>query len=460
VVARGDRGGRAAISPTWQLSASVKETSRKRRYASRIRQERGTVRFRCGSVAGRAGLIWPAELRTEEHATMTGASVDPSWTGQRADRDLASIRGERERISTALVALDGHPTRRILQTAGLTGATQVEWQQAQAALDSLWANFTGYADVVERAEQVRGNRSLPERGRLQQLHWLLTAESVTVQSATGPVAQATLTAVATAMTQAYERISGLMSQVDSVWSALLPRLDQAEQTRQETLARVAEIEPALAGRLTDLATPVSQLSEALLTDPLSLAGDTRLADIEARLAAVTADLDAVVALRNDLHPRLDAIDMLIRQVAVAEAAAAAARDRAASRVDGLPLPDVPANAAALRARSARLGELVAERAWLRLASEVEAVARAAQGALAEAKESERRAAAPLQLRDELRGRLHAYQSKAIAMGLAEDPGVTRLFAAARDLLWTAPCDLGAAVSAVDRYAQQIAGRRH
>jgi len=251
----------------------------------------------------------------------------------------------------------------------------------------------------------------------------------------------------------------LMSEVDAVWTALLPRLERAEQTRQAEITRSVEIEPALTARLADLATPVTQVSEALLADPLSLTGDARIGEIETRLTAVTADLDAVVAIRNDLRPRLDEIEKLIDQVALAEASAADARAQAASRISGLTTPDLPASAVALREQVARLKELAAARSWLRLASGLDAVAAAAGTALGTAQENERQAAAPLRLRDELRGRLHAYRAKAIAMGLAEDPRLTWLFTAARDVLWTAPCDVGAAVTAVDAYVHEITGRR-
>ena len=69
--------------------------------------------------------------------------------------------------------------------------------------------------------------------------------------------------------------------------------------------------------------------------------------------------------------------------------------------------------------------------------------------------AERSAAALLGRRDELRGLLDAYQAKAARLGAAEDTELTARYQRARDLLWTAPCDLAAAAAAVTYYQQAI-----
>ena len=61
----------------------------------------------------------------------------------------------------------------------------------------------------------------------------------------------------------------------------------------------------------------------------------------------------------------------------------------------------------------------------------------------------------LSRRDELRGLLEAYKAKAARLGAAEDPGLTDRYDQARELLWTAPCDLNAAADAVNRFQQAV-----
>jgi hypothetical protein len=53
------------------------------------------------------------------------------------------------------------------------------------------------------------------------------------------------------------------------------------------------------------------------------------------------------------------------------------------------------------------------------------------------------------------GLLDAYQAKAARLGAAEDPHLAARCAQARELLWTAPCDLTAVASAVNGYQQAV-----
>jgi hypothetical protein len=65
------------------------------------------------------------------------------------------------------------------------------------------------------------------------------------------------------------------------------------------------------------------------------------------------------------------------------------------------------------------------------------------------------AAQPMALRQELRGRLDAYQAKAYALGRGEDALLDRLYRAAQDMLYTAPCDLDAAQRRLAAYQAAI-----
>jgi hypothetical protein len=62
---------------------------------------------------------------------------------------------------------------------------------------------------------------------------------------------------------------------------------------------------------------------------------------------------------------------------------------------------------------------------------------------------------PLARRNELRGLLESYRAKAAALGRAEDPELDELHRSAREVLWSAPCDLEAADLRVRRYVEAI-----
>jgi hypothetical protein len=100
-------------------------------------------------------------------------------------------------------------------------------------------------------------------------------------------------------------------------------------------------------------------------------------------------------------------------------------------------------------------ELKAAGRWTRLASELDLIEKQAADAAGQCREVERRAAALLDRREELRGLLDAYQARAARLGGAEDTGLDARYARARDLLWTAPCDLPAATAAVTGYQQAV-----
>lgn len=70
-------------------------------------------------------------------------------------------------------------------------------------------------------------------------------------------------------------------------------------------------------------------------------------------------------------------------------------------------------------------------------------------------EVERQFRAALDRRNDLRGLLQAYRDKAGERRFAEDPRVELRYQAARDVLWSAPCDLGVAAPLVTAYSEAV-----
>jgi hypothetical protein len=63
--------------------------------------------------------------------------------------------------------------------------------------------------------------------------------------------------------------------------------------------------------------------------------------------------------------------------------------------------------------------------------------------------------APLRARDDLRGLLGAYETRAARSGLAEDGALTAAYRAAHVVLWSAPCDLRVAERLVEQYQDAV-----
>jgi hypothetical protein len=70
-------------------------------------------------------------------------------------------------------------------------------------------------------------------------------------------------------------------------------------------------------------------------------------------------------------------------------------------------------------------------------------------------EAAARFAAPVAERDELRGLLDGFRGKAGAHGFSEDPTIEPVYRRARELLWSAPCDLDAARPLVQQYVAGV-----
>ena len=136
----------------------------------------------------------------------------------------------------------------------------------------------------------------------------------------------------------------------------------------------------------------------------------------------------------------------------------AARQRTIAKIAAEALP-APPSVSGLAARLAALDGLRAEGRWTRLDSELDLVERQATAVTKGCRDTEQQAVALLDQRDELRGRLDAYRARAAKLGGAEDAGLDARYDRARDLLWTAPCDLSAAADAVTGYQQAVLALR-
>jgi hypothetical protein len=194
------------------------------------------------------------------------------------------------------------------------------------------------------------------------------------------------------------------------------------------------------------------------SDPLSLWHDGH-ADTSGALRAagqvtkVAAQARALAQLRDGARQRIDALAATAATVLAVRQEAVAARQRAAQKVAAGFLPPEPPPFGGLRRGG--LDALAASGEWQRLSDEVDRAERELAATLSAYRDAANAADGALGRREELRGLLAAYKAKAARLGRAEDLALTQRYDQARDLLWTAPCDLGAAAAAVAAYQQAI-----
>ena len=391
---------------------------------------------------------------------------------QAAEQAAAAVLTERDAIQANLLELDGGYVRQVLDSAKLTGQTRQRWEAASATLAGLWQTYMAYTAVVDRVAELGGGTRRPAKKDLPELTELLTGTSVKLTRAPVPLARRdladtgreaiTLSASVAAMRRAFTEVAEVTSAVEAVWADVGGGLDAAA----EELARLRPLLPGLgdevAAAFGTAESSLDSLRAGMNADPLALRrggrADTSAADRlreQARgLAARVAELNR---LRAQAQGRIDALKAATAAAQAARQDAAAAWQRAAQRISGL--PPLPPDIAELPLAS--LTALAAAGRWTRLEAELDRCEHELAAAVNQTHDSERTVATALGHRDELRGLLDAYKAKAARLGVTENADLAGRYDEAHDLLWTAPCDPVAAEAAVARYQQAILeeGRR-
>ena len=377
---------------------------------------------------------------------------------------------ERDTIQQNLLDLDGSFGKRLLAGATLTGVTKQRWDAAAADLTTLWESFTAYSAVVDRAAEILAGLRRSPGPQLAEITSLLNGPSVQLTRASSALARGDLTSsgvttvtLSTAvrdMRRAFAAVAEVVRAAEAVWNAAADKLQQIENDLASARQQAGGVaDETLTGALTAAETDLAQLRGVLNSDPLSLwqggqADLTRLSRLQDRTATAVAKARQLVALREDAGKRIAAVAAVVQGARDAWQDAMAARERAATKIAAAALP-TPPTVRDLAARLASLDTLRAEGRWARLDSELDLADKQATAVAKACRDSEQQATALLDRRDELRGLLDAYRARAAKLGGAEDSDLDARYDRARDLLWTAPCDLPAAADAVTGYQQAV-----
>lgn len=395
-----------------------------------------------------------------------------------ADRALARLRDERERIGAALLELEAHQGYQLLEGAALRGATLRVQSDVRSRTASLWLLFDLHGRVLSSAEELRARHGRPGQAQLAELTRLLEGPSVELPAAEVPLERRTLLAVPSGerltpraavdrMTPLYEEVARAVAALDAVWSTLLSRLAEVEAERraaEELLESAGGADPAFE-RLRD---ELETVAATVRADPLALARDghadtVRLDAIRSGLAEVRRGLEEAERLREGFAARIRGVAAVLDLLREAEAEARAVRDEVLVKIAAPALPDLPGSSAALADRLAavtrpRPGAAARGGGWRETAQRVADLERAAGAALERAHETTGLIRGLLDRREELRGRLRAYRVKASRLGHAEDAELARSYQQARELLWTSPCDLRKATVALTAYQRAVTSR--
>jgi hypothetical protein len=404
----------------------------------------------------------------------------PIMSRDQAVAAVAAATKERDNIQANLLELEDSFGKRMLAGATLAGQTRRRWARADAQLTRLWEIFNEYSAAVDRAAGLVANLRRSAETKLAEVSEILSGPSVRLARAPSTSAVPEITSDGSAgltllgavaqMRRAYIEVTSVCAAAQSVWDEVSDGLQQARAKLDEAASQSAGLaDDTLAGPLAAAQATLAGLRETLNNDPLALwigrrVDTSRLDRLNKQVTAVTARVAEIARLRRDADARIAQVTAAVAAAQAAWQDAVTARERSATKIAaatggqaGPPLPDV----AALAGRLAGLAELRATGRWSRLAAELDAIGKLAGAATHGCRDAEQAAAAGLERRDELRGLLDAYKAKAASLGAAENAELEALHRQARDVLWSAPCDLGAASAAVTSYQQAVLalGRR-
>jgi hypothetical protein len=387
---------------------------------------------------------------------MTAPSVAP------ADTELLRLETAVTAIAANLVDLDDNPHRKELDKTKLTGRTAGAWADATDALTELWDGYRMLTELIAKARGVRDQRRFNERERAEFVH-LVLGKSVTLSTTTVPLAQRGLLGTGqvsttcspaellSAMEIAFATAATVVTQAGDVWQKLLP---SAADTAAEldNVRRLTRDAGGSTATLDEADRRLGAFTSTLATDPLG-ADASALTGVRDLIARADAERTSAGELRQALERRLAEAHTLATDIVTARRAAEAAREKAEGRFEDREIATV--RDGALRPDLAALDALATAGQWALISPRLADWTRRAREHLAALNAAAARNTGLLATRNEMRGRLDAYRAKALSRGLGEDPTLTSLADTARDLLYTAPCDLDAARRAVDAYQEAL-----
>jgi hypothetical protein len=366
------------------------------------------------------------------------------------DERISQFRAVLDRTTANLVALDADMTRQLLESStSLRGATAASWADASSRHADLWRGQFALENALTQIAHVRGTRRSLPQPTLARLDGLLGDACVQLPRSTdgarprlteGPVPtlSVTIADALDAMSKDYDVVAQTVAAVADVWGEPSERLREAADAMGKLDGRLGQYGVRKSNEFRSVARAIADTEEVARNDPLALdvaavpglqarvarledstdgllrGREERVQDLDAAEAGVSAGLAAVDSCRTQLERYAEKVlvpvDTWSALERLADEFGLLRRDVEAARQPGA---DGRCTALLVRGESLLLDVL-------RLTA-------AAQDGL--------------ERRDELRGVLSAYQAKAQAVGPAESLELAELYAAARDVLYSAPCDL-------------------
>jgi hypothetical protein len=353
----------------------------------------------------------------------------------------------------------------------LAGITQQRVSEALTAIDRLFEDMELLSGTIDRATRLR--QQLPSMfvsdESLQEIHQLLVGNSIQLATLQTPLAKRDLLSstqqiqsispaeLIDRMTADFTIARDALVAVDIAWTELEAKLIANHQLLLDLQQLAQQLQVSISPALNAAQANFAQLQIQIDRDPLGVSC-TFDRDLVPLIDSTSQELTTLSNQRQWLQTEFITAKQKLEKLRELNQAGMSAQVESQIRIQhNLPMfPQLPPQD--LSEISQWLGRLeisfqagnisavhVGLNNWL---NKMEAYTHTAQAALT----ANRR---PIDLREELRGRLDALTAKAVAKGRAEDPVLADLAVRARQILYSSPTALNPATELVRNYEQRL-----
>lgn len=401
---------------------------------------------------------------------------------EQIDQLLADWRKKVDLVGQNLIDLHGLATyQRLCGASGfpkvhLVGVTKARVTPALEAMSDLFQHFDLLVTTVNKAVELR--RQVPlffgSEQKIHEIEHILTGPSIQLTIVQIPLAQRGLLSASeaanaiapnellAAMTDAFQVAKDAVLAVDEAWSRLEPTLTDTEaeivslQKLADSLGQGSLIELSAARQ------KITSLYTSIESDPLGVSVNFD-GEVKPLIVRARTTLEQLVQQQNQIRENFASANSLLKQLielhCQAETAFAESREKVVDH-STLSTPLAQEQIEALSQWLTRLETKFTEGLLMPVRVGLENWTAKVKEYIAAQERAYKTNKAPLELRQELRGRLDALKVKALARGLAEDATLTELAQNAKQLLYTRPTPLDKAAELVSQYEKRLNSQPH
>lgn len=401
---------------------------------------------------------------------------------EQIDQLLADWRRKVDIVGQNLIDLHGLATyQRLCGASGfpkvhLRGVTEARVTPALETMSDLFQHFDLLVTTVNKAVELRKQVPLflGSEQKIREIEQLLTGPSIQLAVVQIPLAQRGLLSASeaanaiapsqllAAMTDAFQVAKDAVLAVDEAWLRLEPTLADAE-TEIVSLQQLAN--SLGQGSLFELSAArqkITSLRTSIESDPLGVSANFD-GEVKPLIARVRTTLEQLVQQLHQIRENFAIAHTLLKQLLElhrqAETAFAESREKVVDH-STLSTPLTQEQIEALSQWLTRLENKFTEGLLIPVRVGLENWTVKVKEYIAAEERAYTANKAPLELRQELRGRLDALKIKALARGLAEDATLTELAQKAKQLLYTRPTPLDQAAELVSLYEKRLNSQSH